>query len=160
MATSNFVSFHYDRDYWRVQQVLRMGAVEGQEILSAQDWESVKRKGKAAIEKWIDDQMKGKSAVVVLVGKETASREWCEYEITKAWNDKRPLVGIRIHGLKAVSGTTDTQGANPFNIKLSDGKSMSTYVPLYSPGGADSKAVYADIDANLATWLATAYKRP
>ena len=136
-----------------------MGAVEEQEILSSQDWESVKRNGKAAIEKWIDDQMKGKSAVVVLVGKETASREWCKYEIVKAWNEKRPMVGIRIHGLKNVSGTTDTQGANPFDIKLSDGTSMSSYVPLYSPSGADSKGIYANIDANLATWVSTAYKR-
>ncbi|MHB1166171.1 MAG: TIR domain-containing protein [Candidatus Nanopelagicales bacterium] len=159
MATKSFVSFHYDRDHWRVQQVLNMGAVEEQEILSAQSWESVKRKGKAAIESWIDEQMKGKSAVVVLVGKETASREWCTYEIIKAWNEKRPLVGIRIHGLKNETGATDTQGANPFDIKLSDGTSMSNYVPLYAPSGTDSKGIYASIDTNLATWVSTAYKR-
>jgi hypothetical protein len=45
-----------------------MGAIEGQKILDSQDWESVKRRGRAAIEKWIDEQMRGKSAVVVLVG--------------------------------------------------------------------------------------------
>jgi hypothetical protein len=36
---------------------------------------------------------------------------------------------------------------------------MSSYVPLYTPAGSDSKAVYANIDANLAAWVATAYKR-
>ena len=38
--------------------------------------EEVKRKGKASIEKWIDDNMYGKSCVVVLVGSETANRPW------------------------------------------------------------------------------------
>lgn len=59
MATSTFTSFHYERDYWRVQQVLNMGAIEGQPIVSPQAWEDIKRKGMTAIEKWIDDQMKG-----------------------------------------------------------------------------------------------------
>lgn len=161
MATSTFTSFHYDRDYWRVQQVLNMGAIEGQQIISPQAWEEVKRKGKTAIEKWIDDQMRGKSAVVVLVGKETASREWVKYEIEKAWNDKRPLVGIRIHGLKNKDGYTDTPGSNPFaNIKTSAGVALSSYVTLHTPTGADSKAIYQSIDDNLATWVANAYKRP
>lgn len=57
MAKSVFYSFHYDRDAWRVQQIIRMGALEGQPILNAQEWEEVKRKGDAAIKKWIADQM-------------------------------------------------------------------------------------------------------
>lgn len=40
-----FFSFHYDRDAWRVQQILNMGALEGQTILNAQEWEAVKSKG-------------------------------------------------------------------------------------------------------------------
>jgi hypothetical protein len=74
MAKSVFFSFHYDRDAWRVQQIINMGALEEQTILSAQEWEEVKRRGKAAIEKWIADQMAYKSAVVVLVGRYTADR--------------------------------------------------------------------------------------
>ena len=50
MAKSVFYSFHYDRDAWRVQQIIQMGALEGQPILNAQQWEEVKRKGDAAIE--------------------------------------------------------------------------------------------------------------
>ena len=51
MAKSVFYSFHYDRDAWRVQQIIQMGALEGQPILKAQEWEEVKRKGDAAIKK-------------------------------------------------------------------------------------------------------------
>ncbi|GAA2524179.1 TIR-like protein DUF1863 [Rarobacter incanus] len=74
MAKSVFYSFHYDRDAWRVQQIIQMGALEGQPIFNAQQWEEVKRKGDAAIEKWIADQMAYKSAVVVVIGAQSASR--------------------------------------------------------------------------------------
>lgn len=159
MAKSVFYSFHYDRDAFRVQQIIQMGKIEGQTILNAQAWEEVKRKGNAAIEKWIAEQMAYKKAVVVLVGSQTASRPWVRYEITKAWNDKRPLVGVRIHGLS--DGTTDTAGANPFEkVKLSDGSTLATYVPLYNPAGSDSKQVYASIKANLENWVDAAYRRP
>ena len=160
MAKSTFTSFHFDRDYWRVQQVRNMGAIEGNQIISPQSWEEVKRKGKAAIENWIDGEMKGKSAVVVLVGKETASREWVNYEIRKAWDEKRPLVGIRINGLKNKDGDTDTQGINPFANITAGGVALSKYVTLHTPSGSDSKAVYQSINDNLAAWVAGAYKRP
>jgi MTH538 TIR-like domain (DUF1863). len=156
-----FLSFHYDRDAQRAQQTINMGAIEEQTILNPQDWEAVKKQGKAAIETWIDDQMKYKTAVVVLVGAETASREWVKYEIAKAWDDKRPLVGVRIHGLKNLSEKTDTAGANPFaEVSLKSGKKVSDYVTLHNPAGADSKAVYASIKANLKAWADGAYKRP
>lgn len=73
--------------------------IEGQPVLNAQKWEEVKRQATKAIENWIAAQMKYKTAVVVLVGQQTADRPWVKYEITKAWNDHRPLVGIRIHVL-------------------------------------------------------------
>ncbi len=161
MARSVFTSFHYQRDVARVQRVLNIGAIEGQKIMPAQDWETVKRKGDAAIEQWIHDQMLRKAAVVVLIGKETASRRWVKYEIEKAWNDKRPLVGIRIHGLKDFDSKTDTAGPNPFaKVSLTNGKTLESYVPLYTPTGSDSTAVYADIRQNLTNWVASAYARP
>ena len=108
-----YYSFHYDRDNWRVQQVMKMGVVEGQPLLNSQTWEEVKRKGKAAIERWIEENMKSKTAVVVLVGAQTSTREWVRYEIIKAWNDKRKLVGIRIHGLEDVNKKTEHGGQEP-----------------------------------------------
>ena len=71
-----FYSFHYEHDVNRVQLVKNIGAVEGQPLLNSQGWEQVRRGGDAAIEKWIDDQMKWKSAVIVLIGKETSTRPW------------------------------------------------------------------------------------
>lgn len=160
MAKSVFYSFHYDRDAWRVQQIINMGVLENQQILSAQDWESVKQQGDAAIEDWIDDQMAYKRAVVVLVGAQTASRRWVRYEIAKAWDDKRPLVGVRIHGLADSNGNTDSWGADPFaNVQLKGGGTVADYVTLHNPSGYDSKSIHADIAANLETWVDSAYRR-
>lgn len=156
-----FYSFYYKRDAWRVQQIINMGQLEGQPILNSQGWEQVKRQGDAAIEKWIDEQMKYKTAVVVLAGSLTATRPWVQYEIAKAWNEKRPLVGIRIHGLADRDGTTDPVGGNPFaKLSLPGGETLVNYVPLHTPSGRDSQAVHDDISVNLKAWVATAYKRP
>lgn len=155
-----FHSFHFDRDSARVQQILNMGALDGQTILNAQDWESVKRQGTAAIEKWIADQMAYKTAVVVLVGAETASRPWVIHEIKKAWDDKRPLLGIRINRLAPLNLTADPEGANPFSkVSLVSGKKLDAYIPLFTPSGVTSKEVYGSIQANIKTWVASGYRQ-
>lgn len=160
MAKSVFFSFHYRRDAWRVQQVLNMGALEGQPVLNSQEWEEVKQQGDKAVEKWIDDKMKYKKAVVVLVGAQTASRRWVRHEILKAWNESRPLVGIQIHGLADSQGNTDSAGVNPFSrVSLEGGGTVADYVPLYAPSGSTSQQVHASIAANLESWVDYAYKR-
>ena len=161
MARSVFFSFHYDRDAWRVQQIIQMGALEGQPILSAQGWEEVKRRGKDAIEEWIRKQMAYKSAVVVLVGAQTATREWVRYEIAYAWDNRKPLVGLRIHGLADVDGKTDSPGENPFaKVAIKSGGTVGDRVPLHTPAGLNSQGVYASIKSNLIGWVEGAYARP
>jgi hypothetical protein len=104
--------------------------------------------------------MKGKSAVVVLVGRETSTRPWVLYEIQKAWNDKIPLLGISIHGLKDLAGKSDLAGTNPFSlVKDSLGRPLSSTIPLFTPSGADSKAVYSAIAANFTTYMNGGVKR-
>ena len=155
-----FYSFHYDRDAARVQQVMNMGLVEGQTLLNSQDWEAVRRRGDTAIQEWIDGQMLYKTAVVVLVGAETASRPWVDYEIRKAWKSKCGLVGIRIHGLAPFTLGQDPAGADPFkNVPLEGGGTIADHVTLHTPAGSTSKEVYASIATNLKTWVDGAFKR-
>lgn len=150
MARQVFYSFHYDDDASRVQQVKQMGRVESQSLLAGNKWEEVKKKGDAAIQKWIDDQMQGRTCLVVLVGAQTASRRWVKYEIKKAWKDGLGVVGIRIHGLKDFqTQKTTSPGANPFEGMTVSGTPFSSIATLYNPHGADSKAVYASIADNI-----------
>lgn len=160
MAKSVFYSFHYANDWWRVNNIKSMGAVEGQPVLDSQDWESVKSKGDDAIWNWIKRQMSGKDAVVVLVGSGTAQRDWVQKEIAYAWDNRIPLCGVRIHGLKDEKRQTARAGADPFaQVSLRSGRTIAEYIQPYNPAGSDSQAVYADIQSTLPSLMSNAYVR-
>lgn len=153
MARKAFYSFHYSADSHRASQVRNMGVLEGNATVSDNDWEKVTKAGDSAIEKWINDQMIGRSCAIVLVGAETAGRKWINYEIRKAWNDGKGLLGVRIHGLKNLNEETTSAGVNPFSTFSVSGVPLSQIVNLHDPAGADSKAKYQSISSNLASWV-------
>ena len=156
MARKVFFSFHYDADCQRASQVRNMGVLEGNQTVSDNDWEAVKKGGDKAIQDWIDNQFTGRSCAVVLVGTETAGRKWINYEIKKAWDSGKGLLGIRIHGLKNLAGQTTFAGGNPFDGFTVGEKSLSSIVNLHNPSGSDSKAVYDYIKSNIDSWVETA----
>ena len=156
MARKAFYSFHYDADNWRAAQVRSMGVIEGNEPCSDNDWESVKRGGDAAIEKWIASQLDGRSCAVVLVGSGTAGRKWVTHEIKEAWNSGKGVVGVHIHNLKDRHQAQSLKGGNPFDylhfVKKPE-KYLSSVAKLYDPPYWQSTDVYAYIKANLAAWI-------
>lgn len=158
MARKVFFSFHFANDFWRTQQVRNMNSLEGNPLCSANAWEEVKKKGDDAIESWITKEMSGRSCVIVLVGSQTAERKWVRREIQKAWTDNRGVLGIRINGLLDNNANTSVAGENPFERFTIGGKKMSTLAPLKTPAGADSKAKYASIAANMENWIEEAIK--
>lgn len=145
-----FYSFHFKNDVFRVQQVRNMGVIEGNQPVSPNTWEEVKRQGEASIKKWIDENMRGRSCVVVLVGTETASRPWVQYEIKKAWNDGKGLVGIHIHNLKCPQNGQSPMGRNPFELFDVGETNMARIVKCYNPSSYDA---YNDIAKNLDKWI-------
>lgn len=151
-----FYSFHYKKDCWRVQELRNMGAIDGSNSVAAQEWESVRYKTESSIRNWIDTQMNYKRAVVVLIGEETADRDWVKYEIERAWSLRKPLLGIEIHGLKDQHGHESKKGANPFEI-LGSGYSN---IPIFTPYGIDSKERFNWIKENLSDLIVKGYKRP
>lgn len=154
-----YYSFHYDRDVHRVQLVRNIDALQGKPLFNAQEWETVRQRSQQAIVDWIDEQMKYKRAVVVLIGQETSERPWVRYEIEKAWNERKPLVGVYIHGLSGL-GTADNKGANPF-----DKVPGVVGVPVFDPtvtnwrDEIDTKATYANLARNLESWVNQARAR-
>lgn len=133
MARQIFYSFHYLPDNWRASQVRNMGVVEGNQPASDNDWETVKRGGDAAIQRWIDGQLTGRTCTAVLIGAETAQRKWIDYEIHSSWNSKKGVLGIHVHNLKNADGLQARKGANPFShIRMKrDNASMSSIVKVY-----------------------------
>ena len=148
-----FFSFHYKPDNWRSSQVRNIGKVEGNNPVSDNDWEAVTKGGDKAIEKWIDDQMHGKSCLVVLVGAKTAGRKWIKYEIKKAWDAGKGVVGIYVNKLKDANGDTAEKDRNPFEDLTVDGKSLTRFVKCHTPSGSSSTATYNDTSDNIETWI-------
>jgi hypothetical protein len=136
MARKVFFSFHYERDAWRAGQVRNSNITQSLKgYLDKAEWEEIKRKGDKAIKDWIEDQMKGTSVTVVLIGKETSERKWVKYEIEKSIQKGNGLLGVYIHRLKNKDGEKDDRGPNPLDdIYISvDGKQMkaSNYFRTY-----------------------------
>lgn len=149
-----FYSFHFDNDVMRVQQIRNIGALEDNKPASTNEWEQIKRKGESSIRKWIDDNMAYRSCVIVLVGEETAKRPWVKYEIKKAWNDGKGLLGIYVHNLNCPIHGKCKQGPNPFEqFKLNDGSKLSKVVECYNPISTDA---YNSIRNNIENWIETA----
>jgi antiphage defense system Thoeris ThsB-like protein len=153
MARRAFYSFHYAPDNWRAAQVRNMGVIEGNRPASDNDWESIKRKGDAAIEAWIDGQLVGKSCTIVLIGSNTANRKWINYEIKETWKTGKGLLGVYIHNLEDRDGKQSLKGKNPFDYLTLGGESMARIVPAYNPPYTRSVDVYAHIKENLAEWI-------
>ena len=154
-----FYSFHYDNDVMRVQLVRNIGAVEGIAPASPNDWESIRQKGDSAIKTWIDNAMQNRSCIVVLIGSETASCKWVKYEIEKAWNEKKGLLGIYIHNLECPNTGKCKQGANPFDSFIvtigGTKKKLSELVVCHNPNSRDA---YGDIRDNISDWIEAAIK--
>ena len=140
-----FFSFHYDNDNWRAGQVRNMGKVDSSSTFSDNDWEEVKEKTESKIKEWIDEQLNKRSCLVVLIGEKTADRKWINYEIKRAYELNKGIVGIYIHKLKNVYGKQDSKGANPFDYYNINGVSMSKYVKCFESNWSSSENVYNDI---------------
>jgi hypothetical protein len=130
-----------------------MGIIEGNQPVSDNDWESVKKGGDAAIAKWIATQMIGRTCTVVLVGANTAGRKWINHEIVESWNKGMGVVGIRIHRLLDSSGNGSSIGGNPFDSIEYGTAKLSSVVKLYDPSYTASTDVYNYIKRNLAGWV-------
>jgi hypothetical protein len=130
--------------------------VEGNQPVSDNDWESITRGGHDAIKRWIDGQLSGKSCAVVLIGSATAGRKWINYEIEKAWNDGKGIVGVYVHNLKDRGGNQCAKGRNPFDdltMKRDESKTLSSIVKAHDPPFSTSTYVYDHIKSNLEDWV-------
>jgi len=155
-----FFSFEYNKDNWRAGQVRNMGKVDNSSTFSDNDWEEVKFKSDTKIKEWIDSQMAKRSCLVVLIGTTTSGRKWINYEIQKAYELRKGIVGIYIHGLKDIDGNQTTKGSNPFyQIYIGEeNKRLSNYVTCFDSSYKSSTYVYDDIKENIEQLIEDAIK--
>lgn len=152
-----FYSFHFDNDALRAQQIRNIGSLDGNSPASPNKWEGIRRSGDAAIKRWIDETMKYKRCLIVLIGLETANRPYVQYEIEKAWNEGKGVLGMYVHNIRCPRNGTCRKGPNPFDrIGLQNGNKLSSLVQCYDP---DPNNAYRDVSANIANWIDDAIAR-
>lgn len=154
MARRCFFSFHYIPDNWRASTVRNIGAIqEGSRSVTDNEWESITNGGAPAIQRWIANEMHGKSCTIVLIGANTANRKWINYEIEKTWADKKGIVGINIHRILDRNRMQSAKGANPFDYVRIGNTPLSWIAKVYDPPYADSQPVYNYIASNVERWV-------
>jgi hypothetical protein len=110
MARRVFFSFHY-ADIMNANIVRNSGEFKPTSETGFYDkslWEEAETKGKAALQKLIDDGMKNTSVTCFLLGEKTYERQWCKYELERSIAEKKGILGILLpnqskHGRKWIS---------------------------------------------------------
>ena len=157
MARRVFFSFHYGADVWRASQIrnswLTKPDREAAGFWDAAAWEQVKRQGKEAIEWWIDRELQNTSVTAVLIGTETAYREYVQYEIKQSYSRGNGMLGVYIDLCRDKTGLTCVRGANPFSQFYIDTQQGHTYLSdLYPTYDWVNHVGYN----NFAAWVETA----
>lgn len=104
MARKVFYSFCYEDDINRCMVVRNRWVTYGNQIQSGiidkAEFEKIKRTGEQAVYRWIDKQLEGTSVTVVLLGTNTLSRKFVQYEICESIKRGNAIVGIHINNIR------------------------------------------------------------
>jgi len=106
MARKVFFSFKYE-DVSRAMIVRNSWVVQGKTsagFIDKADFEEIKKKGDKAIKTWIDDQLKGTSVTVVLIGEKTCKSKWVQYEIDASIERGNRILAIDVSKINDLQG--------------------------------------------------------
>jgi hypothetical protein len=160
MARRVFFSFHYDNDINRSMIVRNSWVTQGKEaagFVDKAEFEQVKRQGNDAVYRWIDSQLEGTSVTVVLIGTETLTRQFVQYEICKSLQRGNAVIGIRINGIRDMRTlTTSAQG----NVHTKIGQ-YDDGTPAYFDNICDGIYDYTTQNgyANMGNWIENAARK-
>lgn len=133
MARTVFFSFHYQRDIMRAQVVkqhyLTKGNYTAAGFFDGSLEEKAKKDGDDVVRKMINAGLKGCTVLCVLIGKETYTRRWVDYEVFKSIELGMGVLGIRIHQIPDPHQGVDLAGPNPFGY-LGYGRKSGELCPM------------------------------
>lgn len=116
MARGVFFSFHYKRDVWRASVVRNSWVDNDREAAGFWDadvWQAAMKKGEGVIEAMINNALKNTSVTVVLIGRQTANRQYVKYAIDESIARGNGILGVRIEKIANSKGEVDDPGSNP-----------------------------------------------
>jgi hypothetical protein len=161
MARHVFYSLHYEADRARAELVRNIPGLVANLEAKPVEWDVIKRSGDFALKRWFEQQIKGRSCLIVLIGAQTASRPLVQYEIARWSKLKLGMLGVHIHQLKDAKGRLGVKGDNPFEQPASGLGPLAAQVPIYEAPETDSKLAYRYIADHLTKWVESAVaKKP
>jgi MTH538 TIR-like domain (DUF1863) len=115
VAHRTFFSFYYADDIWRATNVRNCGALlkSDVEFIDASLWEKAEGEGDAAVKRLVDAALDRASVTAVLIGANTASRRWVQYEIAETVRRGMGLFGVHIYRIADQNSNESTKGLNP-----------------------------------------------
>jgi hypothetical protein len=101
--------------------------------------EKAKTLGDEVIKRMINASLAGCSVLCVLIGNETYTRRWVDYEIFKSIELGMGVLGIRIHQIPDPKSGKDAVGSSPFSF-LGYGRKSGKLCPMikYESGWKDA----------------------
>ena len=155
-----FLSFNCDRDAARALHVAGPRGLfetcEWRGLLSRPEWTLLERRGRAAVQRWIDAEISASSLTVVLIGGETCASPWVHHAIQRTRAEGKGMLGVRVHRLPDPrTGLCDYRGLNPLEINYVTGSAppvfLNSLYPTYDwVADAGERNVQAWIQAALA----------
>lgn len=79
-------------------------------------FEQIKRQGDAAVYRWIDRQLEGTSVTVVLIGSETLTRPFVQYEICESLKRGNAVIGVHIDRIRDMRTSMISRRGNPHTV--------------------------------------------
>jgi hypothetical protein len=117
-----YFAFHF-HDLMRVNNVRQAWKIDHpssplmRSFVDSSLWESRQLEGPEAVKRLIREGVEYTSAVCVLVGTHTWSRQWVKYEIARSVIDQRGLLAVHINSLNHHHRRQpDQQGFNPLHL--------------------------------------------
>lgn len=161
MTRHVFYSLHYDGDRARAELVRNIPGLVPNLEAQPPEWDVIRRSGDFALKRWFEQQIKGRSCLIVLIGEKTATRPLVHYEIARWSKLKLGMLGVHIHQLKDAKSKPGVKGANPFEPAATGLGDVAAQVPIYEAPETDSKLAYRYIADNLTKWVEAAVaKKP
>ena len=133
-----FFSFDFSEDLWRAS-VVRNRWVADPALAAGGLWSPQFTAGsppdRAALERFVDEQVEAADVTAVLIGARTAGCEHVLHAIRRSAELGRGLLGIHVDQCRNRYGSMGTRGRNPFDrvTFYRDGReeSMADSVPIY-----------------------------
>lgn len=116
MARRVYFGFHFEKDFWRANQIRNCNAIAPQDMegfFDPSEYEKAKTKGDKEVKRLIREKLKDTTVTVVLIGTEMKHQPSVQYAIEQSIAQKNGLLGVYINHLKDQNGQDSPRGPTP-----------------------------------------------